>query len=84
MGKETDFYNALGALRYNYPSSVSTFGPCCTDCCNNSARGSGKCANCAEGELAKIVGDRIAMKIHNAIKLQSEWIGEAINILEND
>lgn len=82
LNKEKDFGNALYNIRYNYPNIVTTFGGCCVDGCKNTARGSGKCPDCSERDMAKIIGDRIAMKIHNAIKLQSHWINEAQDKIE--
>lgn len=77
LEEEKLFHEALYTIRYNYPGAISTFGNCCIDGCKNTARGSGKCPDCAEKDMAKITGNKIAMKIHNSIKLQSYWINKA-------
>ncbi len=74
MKNEKLFYEALYSMRYNYQNIVTTYGICCIDGCKKIARGSGKCPDCIENEMAQLVGDEIAMKIHDAIKLQSHWI----------
>lgn len=57
---EEKLHNIIHAMRYNYPLQVSTFGNCAIKSCNNSARGSGKCGDCCEKELAELTGKPMA------------------------
>ena len=50
----------------NMPSTPSTFGACCR-CKTKSARGSGLCFDCAEKELAELVGRKAAEEYAKAI-----------------
>ena len=59
----------IGGLLRQYPYWPSTFGPCNTDGCSESARGSGYCANCFEKKLAEFIGNKeLASELHRAIR----------------
>jgi len=60
-------YDIIDKLWYNYPRSVSTFGRCPV-CGNNGGRGGGKCSDCLEKDLARLVGKELASDYHIAIK----------------
>ena len=77
---EQQFNVALHYLRRNYPNTVTTWGTCCSDCCDKPARGSSYCANCAEEVIAEIIDDKeIAAGIHAATKEASDFIDKALN-----
>lgn len=79
MSPEQQFYQALYNLRRNYPNTISTWGRCCNDYCENDARGSGYCADCSEEMLAEVIGSKeIAAGIHQATKEASDFITIAL------
>lgn len=83
MTLEQQFNNALHYLRRNYPNAVTTWGKCCNDYCDKSARGSGYCADCSEEMIAEIIGDKeIAAGIHAATKEASSFINKALNKID--
>src|SRR5574337_105293 len=47
--KHPDIHATLGAIRYQYPTGVTTFSPCHR--CHQPARGGGPCFACLEKEL---------------------------------
>lgn len=72
----------LWSLHRNFPDHASTFGPCVNKC-GNSARGSGKCADCLTKELGQMIDDeglafdyldqlRSTRKLHCEI-LNKDW-----------
>lgn len=57
----------ISKIRYQLPIGVTTWGDC-ANTCGNSARGSAKCIECLEKELADIVGNGKAFNfVCNAI-----------------
>lgn len=83
MSKQRDFFSALYDLRQNYFHGVATMGPCCTEGCDKSARGGGKCADCCEKEMADIMGSAIAsQRIHRFTRLAHGAIGAALGHIE--
>ncbi len=84
MSNEQKFNNLLYELRRNYPQYPSTFGVCSKFECNNSARGSGRCASCIADEIAELLGDEdLAMDIHKTTMVTARVIGLALDILED-
>lgn len=70
-------------IKRNHPSWPSTFGYCCNGC-KTMARGSGKCANCFEKELAKVVGEDLAHKFHSTVIDGQDCWGEIVEHLEEE
>jgi hypothetical protein len=53
----------------NLPAYPSTFGPCLRNCgSGQGGRGGGPCVECAELDLAEIVGDDLAGRYRDAIE----------------
>lgn len=63
-------------LHRQYPLWPSTFSTC--DCGKNLGRGGGRCADCIEEELAKLIGKPLAWEIHSTIKELTRLKSEAI------
>ena len=83
MNKEQKFHSALLHLRRNYSHGASTYGNCCVDNCKNNARGSGKCAEHLEAEIAEILGDKsLANKIHEGTRNVWMDIALALEMIE--
>lgn len=62
MSKEDDLNDLIYGLHRQFPDWPSTFGPCLTDGCNESARGSVYCKHCITKEIGEIVGYPTARK----------------------
>lgn len=54
----------ISEIRYQYPLGVTTLGPCSTEGCDNTARGSRRCAQCLTERLAQITEAAWAYKFH--------------------
>ena len=77
------FNHALYVMRENYASYPVTMGACCVESCGKMARGSGKCPDCCEEEIAELIGDEaLAAEIHSHTKIVNIAISEARGILE--
>ena len=85
MSKTEQFFSLLYQLNRNYGQGVSTFGACSTDGCKQSGRGSGRCADCCEREIAVLINDgEVAFCIRDYTRKASEAISEAVFKLENN
>lgn len=56
MSKTDELSDLIYKLNRQFPDWPSTFGPCSTEGCTTSARGSGLCKHCITEEIGKIVG----------------------------
>lgn len=74
--KSEEMHEHISGIQRNYPDWPSTFGPCATVGCTESARGCGLCAYCHESKLAGIVGGDLAFKFHHAIKRRAVFIAK--------
>lgn len=68
MSGEREIRRAISGIWRNYPDGCVTVGPCPTEGCKNMGRGSGKCADCYEKELASIVGGKYASEYRLYVK----------------
>lgn len=68
MTQEQTVREAINLIWRNHPSWPSTFSKCPNEGCENLGRGGSRCADCAEKELASVVGKRKAAKFHNLVK----------------
>lgn len=80
MSKIREVEKLISGLFYQYPTGVSTFNVC--DCKRLLARGSGKCAQCLETELADIVGVEPAARMHSAISDFADARAKVLEIAE--
>lgn len=61
-----------------YPTWPSTFSTC--ECRRQMARGAGKCAECIEEDLGKIIDPEFASDIHTAIRHLAALKREALDL----
>ena len=61
MTEKEQAERAMDTIRYNLTPGVHTFGTC-RACRKNGARGAGRCAHCAEKDLAEVIGADLARK----------------------
>lgn len=69
--------NLIHGIYRHYPAWPSTFGTC--ECGKNWGRGGGRCAQCLEDELAKIIGKPLAWELHQTIKQYAKLRDEAMD-----
>lgn len=62
MSNKEQLSRLLDALHRQFPDWSSTFGPCSTEDCNESARGSGLCKHCITKKIGETVGYPAARK----------------------
>lgn len=55
-----------------YPGHISTWSACVRHGCGKFARGAGRCLECAEKDLAEVVGDVCAFKYVAAVRTVRE------------
>jgi len=72
----------ISAIMHNYPRWPSTFGPCVTEDCSNSARGSGICPYCYTEKLAELIGEDLADEFHKSIFKTNKIVGQIFTKLE--
>lgn len=78
MSEQTNSVESLiYQLERQYPVWPSTFSTC--ECKRHSARGSGRCAECVEEELAKVIGRPLAWEVHHALKSYTQVKAFAIH-----
>ena len=78
--REESIRQVVHNLWRQYPTGITTFGPCSTEGCDHEARGSAKCADCCTQELAGWVGVKLAVRyqecLEEKIKLEKEMYGD--------
>lgn len=82
MSKVDDVWQLIQSLARNYPTWPSTFSTC-PECGKHSGRGGGPCAFCIEIELAKVIGEVEARKLHEAIQNQAYAISIILDSVRN-
>ena len=81
MTEKEQAERAMDTIRYNLTPGVHTFGTC-RACRKNGARGAGRCAHCAEKDLAEVIGADLARELHESSKSHCDLmtrIGEVLD-----
>lgn len=78
MTKSYEVEHLIHNLARQYPTWPSTFSTC--ECQRHAARGGGKCAECIEEELGKIIDPEFASDIHSAIRHLAVLKREALDL----
>jgi len=85
MNKLIELNELIYRLRRNYPMYPSTFGYCSTDGCDNSARGSGKCASCCEKAIGELIDNPdLARSFMQQTECTANIQRKMLDIVENE
>ena len=78
MTNHSKMYLLISNIRHQLATGVHTYGPCATEACTKTARGSAQCAECLTVELGKIAGRGNAEEFYWA----SQQVSRTVNRME--